>query len=79
MTYPSLKQWEVVIDIPERINFESHIPVIDENNIVSDISLGDMVFTGEVSTLFQKKLRKVALYLPQYVSKDDVEKELRKY
>ncbi len=75
-TYPSLKEWEVVIDIPERINFESHIPVIDGNNTVCDISLGNMVFTGEVSTLFQKKLRKVALYLPQYVLKADAERIL---
>ncbi len=78
-SYPSLREWEVVIDIPEPINFESHIPVVDENGTLSDISDGDMVFTGEVSTLFQKKLRKVWLYLPQYVSKDDAERELGKY
>ncbi len=77
--YPSLKEWEVVIDIPEPINFESHIPVVDERGRVTDICDGDMVFTGEVSTLFQKKLRKVALYLPVYVKKDEAERVFGKY
>lgn len=69
--YPCLEEWEVIIDIPEPISFESHIALISENGEVRDIEDTDMVFTGEVSNLFQKALRKVALYLPQYVETKD--------
>lgn len=69
--YPSLEEWEVIIDIPEPISFESHIALLSENGDVRDIEDTDMVFTGEVSNLFQKALRRVALYLPQYVDTKD--------
>ncbi len=69
--YPSLEEWEVIIDIPEPISFESHIALLSENGDVRDIEDTDMVFTGEVSNLFQKALRRVALYLPQYVETRD--------
>ena len=69
--YPSLEEWEVIIDIPEPISFESHIALLDEDASVRDIEEDDMVFTGEVSHLFQKCLRRVALYLPQYIEKKD--------
>ncbi len=70
-SYPSLREWEVIIDIPEPISFESHIALVSENGEVRDIEDTDMVFTGEVSNLFQKALRKVALYLPSYVEPKD--------
>ncbi len=70
-SYPFLEEWEVIIDIPEPISFESHIALVSENGEVRDIEDTDMVFTGEVSNLFQKALRKVALYLPQYVEAKD--------
>lgn len=70
-SYPLLEEWEVIIDIPEPISFESHIALVSENGEVRDIEDTDMVFTGEVSNLFQKALRKVALYLPQYVEAKD--------
>lgn len=70
-SYPSLDEWEVIIDIPEPISFESHIALLSENGDVRDIEDTDMVFTGEVSNLFQKALRRVALYLPQYVDTKD--------
>lgn len=69
--YPFLEEWEVIIDIPEPISFESHIALLSENGEVRDIEDTDMVFTGEVSNLFQKALRRVALYLPQYVETKD--------
>lgn len=75
--YPTLESWEVIIDIPEPINFESHIQTLDDNGNIKDITDGEMIFTGEVSTLFQKSLRKVSLYLPSYVSAKDAEKAMR--
>lgn len=69
--YPLLKQWEVIIDIPEPISFETHISVINEEGKVEDINESDMIFSGKVSSLFQKSLRKVALYTPSYIDEED--------
>ena len=68
--YPDLKEWEVIIDIPEPISFETHISVLTEDGRVEDINDSDMVFSGKVSSLFQKSLRKVALYTPSYISEE---------
>lgn len=78
-SYPLLEEWEVIIDIPEPINFESHIPVVDSDGMMREIQDEDMVFTGEVSYLFQKSLRKVALYLPSYVDKTTARKVMEEY
>lgn len=78
-SYPELKEYEVIIDIPEPITFESKIPVIDEMGEVHQITSSDMVFTDEVSHLFQKRLRKVALYLPDYVDKKKAQDILMRY
>ena len=75
-TYPSLKKWEVIIDIPEPISFETHISVVTEDGQVEDINDSDMIFSGKVSSLFQKSLRKVALYTPSYVKEDDAWKAI---
>lgn len=77
--YLELKEYEVIIDIPEPINFESHIAIIDDDNQVKDISDSDMVFNCELSHLFQHSLRKVALYTPEYVNKEDAKLALSKY
>ncbi len=77
--YPLLEEWEVIIDIPEPINFESHILVIGSDGVMREILNEDMVFTGEVSDLFQKSLRKVALYLPSYVESKAAEKVMEEY
>ena len=75
-TYPSLKKWEVIIDIPEPISFETHISVVTEEGKVEDINDSDMIFSGKVSSLFQKSLRKVALYAPSYIKEDDAWKAM---
>ncbi len=77
-SYPNLGEWEVIIDIPEPVSFESHIALLSENGDVRDIEDGDMVFTGEVSNLFGKALRRVALYLPPYVEPSDAAEALTK-
>ncbi len=77
--YPSLEKWEVIIDIPEPISFESHIALLCEDGSVRDIEDTDMVFTGEVSHLFGKSLRRVALYLPSYIETKDAAAALTWY
>ncbi len=77
--YPALREWEVIIDIPEPINFESRIPVVGRDGVLREIRDDDIVFTGEVSNLFQKKLRKTALYLPEYVDEEKAARILERY
>ena len=55
------------------------IAIIDDDNQVKDISDSDMVFNCELSHLFQHSLRKVALYTPEYVNKEDAKLALSKY
>ena len=47
-----------------------------EDGKVEDINDSDMIFSGKVSSLFQKSLRKVALYTPSYVKEDDAWKAI---
>lgn len=72
-TYPQLKEYSVIIDIPEPINFETHIKVVEPDGEVHDIESHRMVFSGEISQIFQKNLRVVGLYLPEFVKKADAE------
>ena len=75
-SYPNLNQWEVIIDIPEPISFETHISLLAEEGEIEDINDSEMVFSGKVSSLFQKSLRKVALYTPSYIKEEDAWKAM---
>ncbi len=76
--YPSLKEYEVIIDIPEPINFESSISILDKNGNVREIQDEDIIFSKKVSKEFQNRLRNVALFLPSYVSEKKAEDAFRR-
>ena len=69
--YPTLLDYEIIIDIPEPINFESHIALHDSDGAIREISEEDMIFDSHLSDIFQKSLRRVAFYAPNYVKKED--------
>lgn len=71
--YPSLKPYEVIIDLPEPISFETHIKLIEPDGSIHDIDPDKMIFSYGISTHFQKNLRKVSLFLPGFVGKEDAE------
>ena len=71
--YPDLRSYEVIIDIPEPISFETHIRIILPDGTPSSPGEDEMLFS-KASSLFSRSLRKVALYLPGYVSDEDAEK-----
>lgn len=73
-SYPELKEYEVIIDIPEPINFETHIKIVEPDGSIHDIESERMIFSGEVSQEFQRNLRRVSLFLPQCVKQADAEK-----
>ncbi len=74
--YPSLKEHEVIIDIPEPISFESDIKIVNEDGSLSDAESVGMIFQ-KAGRLFGESLRKAALYLPPYVSESDGEDAFR--
>lgn len=65
--YPQLKSWEVIIDIPEPISFESDIPVLDDNGTTRPFNKVDELFTEPVVQTFASTLRKVRIFGPDYV------------
>ncbi len=66
-SYPSLKPWQVVIDIPEPISFESDMPVLSKDGSVSSFLEKDQLFQSDISQVFTRCLRKTRLYLPPSV------------
>ncbi len=66
--YPDLKSWEVIIDIPEPISFESDIPVLDAGGgSTRPFHEVDELFTEPVVKTFASTLRKVRIFVPEYV------------
>ena len=73
--YPELEEHEVIIDIPEPISFETKIGLLMEDGSICD-GAEDTLFP-EAGALFSRKLRKAALYLPQYVRTEDAQGAFR--
>ncbi|MBR1918153.1 MAG: HD domain-containing protein [Spirochaetales bacterium] len=72
--YPSLKRFEVIIDIPEPISFESDVRIIMEDGSARSFGEVTNLFTKDVGTQFAKALRTVSVFTPEYVSKESVER-----
>ena len=72
--YPSLKEYEVILDIPEPVNFETHINILSSDGSIHKIDDERLIFSSGVSTEFQKNLRRVALYLPNWIDQKDARK-----
>lgn len=70
--YPALKDYEVIIDIPEPINFESHIEILRHDGSVSPVRDDETIFTENVGSEFSKRLRKLSVFAPSYVKEADV-------
>ena len=68
--YTSLRPFEVIIDIPEPISFETKIRIKSEDGLVRETQPDEIIFS-QASNLFSRNLRKTALYLPQYVDTED--------
>mgnify|MGYP004643166663 CR=1 FL=1 len=66
-TYPELNEYEVIIDIPEPINFETYIRILKKDATIADLDEDMLIFSRGVSREFGKHLRKVSLFLPSYV------------
>ena len=68
--YPELREYETIIDIPEPISFETDISILRPDGSVSKPREDELLFS-KAGRMFSRSLRKVALYLPEYVSEED--------
>ena len=60
----ALKPEEVIIDIPENINFEVELPVLKPDGSFTDYSHSDSVFSSPSAGNFSRPLRVLRLILP---------------
>lgn len=60
----ALKPEEVIIDIPEKINFEVELPVLLPGGAFSDYALAGSVFSAPEAENFSRPLRVLRLVLP---------------
>ncbi len=75
--YPALQRFEVVIDIPEPISFESDVRIIMEDGTSKSFGEVTNLFTKDVGKQFSKSLRVVSVFTPEYVSKESVERIIK--
>jgi len=68
--YKSLERYQVIIDIPEPIMFESDIPLIQKDGTAIAFNKADTVFSQDVGKVFTKNLRKTRIFTPSYVTQD---------
>ncbi len=71
--YPALEEYQVVIDIPEPVNFETSIKILHHDGRVGGID-GNTVFSNDVGRHFSSQLRKLSLFVPDYVTFASAEK-----
>ncbi len=72
--YPSLKDYQVIIDIPEPINFETNIKILRHDGSIVDSGDDWTVFSKDVGRHFSSRLRKLSLFVPDYVTFASAEK-----
>ncbi len=66
-TYTNLESYQVIIDIPEPILFESDIPLMQNDGTTIAFDKADTVFSKDVGKVFTKNLRKTRIFTPSYV------------
>ena len=68
--YPQLKEYEVIIDIPEPISFEADVAILEKDGSYKKFSDVTKLFTKDVEQQFASSLRYIGIYTPDYVSRD---------
>jgi HD superfamily phosphohydrolase len=65
--YPQLREYEIIIDIPEDVSFESDIAILTEQGEILPFNQVDELFTSHVVETFTSSLRKIRVYAPRYI------------
>jgi HD superfamily phosphohydrolase len=74
--YPSLQPFEIIIDIPEPISFETDLPLVLENGNCIPFCEYDTLFSVDIGKAFTKSLRKTRIFTPSYLTREQVLAEL---
>lgn len=70
--HPSLREDQIIIDIPEPISFESDIPLVFADGSVVAFKDHDDLFTKDVRVKFIKTLRKTRIFTIEEITKQEV-------
>ncbi len=74
---PNLKEHQVIVDIPEKVSFETDLPILIEDNELRPFNQVTDLFKAEVESAFASSLTKVRLFLPQRFVVDNKNKLLK--
>ncbi len=68
--YKGLESYQVIIDIPEPILFESDIRLVQKDGSSLPFNKADTIFSQDVGKAFTKNLRKTRIFTPSYVTQE---------
>lgn len=74
--FSHLKPYQVIVDIPEPISFESDIPILSEDGSCLPFKDQETLFSHDIGRVFTKSLRKTRIFTPAYVSQEAVREAL---
>lgn len=66
-----LDPWDVIIDVPESISFESDLPILEADGQQRPFSSSDTVFNQDMIRLFTKKITAVRVFLRSSCTMDE--------
>jgi len=72
---PNLNKWEVIVDIPEPISFESNFQILTDNNTIEPFNKIDPIFNIDTIGNFTKALRKLRVFLPYNIDISGIQLE----
>ncbi len=72
--YNDLKYYQIIIDIPEPIHFESDMLILTENKNLITFSNWNKINFSQA----KNQLRKIRIFGPDYINKDDLKKSIDK-
>lgn len=76
--HPSLREDQLIIDIPEPISFEVDIPILFKDGSVKSFKEIDDVFSTSVIKGFENALRKVRIFTIKEINKKEIEEAINK-
>lgn len=74
--YPLLQPFEIIIDIPEPVSFETNLPLVLEDGTCIPFGEYDTLFSADIGKVFTKSLRKTRIFTPSYIGKEAMEEAL---
>ncbi|WP_041384784.1 HD domain-containing protein [Sphaerochaeta pleomorpha] len=74
--YSALQEFEIIVDIPEPVSFETDLPLVQENGTCIPFGDYDTLFSADIGKVFTKSLRKTRIFTPSYVGKEAVREAL---